>query len=146
MGLHGLRAVRDGEAGWSRGLCGLASRRAEKRPRASSAAKEQVRLQIQNCSPFPPVSILIRGKEMPSKNRLPGIKISDSLAPVGKGPTGNHKHKQKLDQETNNQFAASAAVHYETGNFTWKTALEARPDRGVPKAFFQGHTSACSGT
>jgi hypothetical protein len=35
------------------------------------------------------------------KNRLPGIKFSDSLVTVGRGPTENQEHKYKPSQETN---------------------------------------------
>ena len=44
--------------------------------------------------PHPCLSVSICGKEIPSRIRLPGIKISDSLTIVGRGPTGNQEHKQ----------------------------------------------------
>src|ERR1043166_133 len=56
------------------------------------------------------------------------------------------KNKTTRNLFTKYIFAASAAVHYETSNFHLEDSAQARPDWGVPKAFFQGHASACSGT
>jgi hypothetical protein len=51
--------------------------------------------------------------------------------------TKRHTGSSKTNVKTENQkqSAASAAVLNETGNFTHRTTLEARPRRGVPKAF-----------
>ena len=68
-----------------------------------------------------------------------------ALAPFGRQWL-NRNRQVKKDQKTHNtQFAASAAVHHETGNFKARTVFEARPQSGVPKAFLARHTSACDG-
>jgi hypothetical protein len=67
-------------------------------------------------------------------------------------PVGENQNRQekilsecRTQQLLTQQSAASAAVHNETGNFDRRTALEVRPEWGVPKAFLLGHTSACCG-
>ena len=62
---------------------------------------------------------------------LPGIKVSDSLAPVGRGPTENQEHKYKLNQETNNQFARLRLLSItKLATSHQRTLLEARPHPG----------------
>jgi hypothetical protein len=46
--------------------------------------------------------------------------------------------RQRLCKTEHKQFASSAAVHCETGNFNGRTEFGARPSLGVPKAFYRG--------